>query len=130
MEHAMTDEIRHAVKAALVQRRLTQGQLAERIGITPQHLSRMMQGQRSNVPEAWQKVFDELGLELTVRPARRAPSGQRYEPEPLDDETRAWLEADLSAPLEPYEWGGVDPKAGGGRVEYVPGQGLMIVEED
>ena len=63
----MTDEIRHAVKVALAQKRLTQGQVAERVGITPQHLSRMMQGDRSNVPEAWQKVFDELGLELSVR---------------------------------------------------------------
>jgi transcriptional regulator with XRE-family HTH domain len=63
----MNDEIRHAVKVALAKRKLTQGQLAQRVGITPQHFSRMMRGESSNVPEAWQRVFDELGLELTVR---------------------------------------------------------------
>ncbi len=63
----MTDEIRHAVKVALAQKRLTQGELAQRIGVSPVHLSRMMKGKRSSVPEAWQRVFDELGLELTVK---------------------------------------------------------------
>ena len=68
MQRTMTDEIRHAVKVTLAKRKLTQWELAEKIGITPQHLSRMMQGERSNVPEAWQKVFNELGLELVVKP--------------------------------------------------------------
>ena len=68
MQHTMTDEIRHAVKVTLAKRKLTQLELAQKVGITPQHLSRMMQGERSNVPDAWQKVFDELGLELVVKP--------------------------------------------------------------
>jgi transcriptional regulator with XRE-family HTH domain len=67
MQRTMTDEIRHAVRVAMADKKLTQGELAKRAGITPVHLSRMMQGDRSNVPEAWQKVFDELGLELTVK---------------------------------------------------------------
>lgn len=65
---SMTDEIRQAVKIELVKKRMTQGELAERAGITPQHFSRMMQGSSSNVPESWQRVFDELGLELVVQP--------------------------------------------------------------
>jgi transcriptional regulator with XRE-family HTH domain len=67
MQHSMTDEIRHAVKVELAKKRLTQAQLAEQIGVTPQHFSRMMQGVSSNVPDAWQKVLDKLGLELTVK---------------------------------------------------------------
>ncbi len=43
-------------------------------------------------------MLDELGLELSVKP-------KPYEPEPLDDESRAWLDADLAAPLESYDWG-------------------------
>jgi transcriptional regulator with XRE-family HTH domain len=63
----MTDDIRHAVKVALASHRLSQFELAKRAGLTPQHFSRMMRGKSSNVPDAWQKVFDELGLELTVK---------------------------------------------------------------
>lgn len=42
----------------------------------------------------------------------------------MDEETRAWLDAELTPPLEPYDWGGEDPLAYGQRVEYVPGEGL------
>lgn len=53
------------------------------------------------------------------------------EPGPMDDESKAWLEADLAPPLEPYDWGDVDPETlPGGQVEYVPGKGLMIVEDE
>jgi DNA-binding Xre family transcriptional regulator len=52
MRDAISD-IRRAVKVELVKRKLTQGELAKRIGITPQHLSLMMQGERSYIPGAW-----------------------------------------------------------------------------
>ena len=68
MQRDMTDEIRHAVRVELARGRLTQGQLADRVGVSPQQLSRMMQGKSEGSVKAWQRVFDELGLELTVRP--------------------------------------------------------------
>lgn len=66
--NVMTEDIRQAVRIELVKRKMTQGALAEQAGITPQHLSRMMQGSTSNVPESWQHVFDVLGLEIIVKP--------------------------------------------------------------
>ena len=45
----------------------------------------------------------------------------------VDDETRAWFDADLLGNLPPYEWGeeGV-PK--GKPVRYEPGRGFTIIE--
>ena len=51
----------------MVRQHVTQGELAERLGITRQHLSAMLTGRRSRLPDAWAKVLDELGLELVVR---------------------------------------------------------------
>lgn len=48
----------------------------------------------------------------------------------MDEETRAWLDAELTPPLEPYDWGGEDPLAYGQRVEYVPGEGLYVIDDE
>lgn len=45
-----------------------------------------------------------------------------------DAETRAWLEADLSGALPPYEWGKSGPPQGQ-PVRYVPGVGLVIEKD-
>jgi hypothetical protein len=52
-------------------------------------------------------------------------------PEPLDEESKAWLESDLSqlGEYEPYDWGDEDPETLGSPVEYVPGKGLLVLEE-
>ena len=63
----MTEHIREEVRVAMVRQHVTQGELAERLGITRQHLSAMLTGRRSRLPDAWAKVLDELGLELIVR---------------------------------------------------------------
>ena len=65
--HPMNEKIRKGVKVALAQNGMTQSQLATEVGLTPQYLSQIMTGQRGDVPEAWQKIFDRLGLELVVR---------------------------------------------------------------
>lgn len=50
-------------------------------------------------------------------------------PEEMDDETKAWLYAELTPPLEPWEWGPEgEPK--GVPVQYVPGQGWLMPEDD
>jgi transcriptional regulator with XRE-family HTH domain len=64
----MTNEIRKAVKVKLAEREMTQEQLAEKVSITRQQLSRMMQGKSALVPKSWQDIFDELGFELTLKP--------------------------------------------------------------
>lgn len=44
---------------------------------------------------------------------------------PLDQETEAWLSAELTPPLPPYDWGPTGEPAGQ-LLEYVPGQGVII----
>lgn len=57
-----------------------------------------------------------------------------HEPDPkpdegMDAESKSWLDAELAPPLEPYDWGDVNPEAlGQGRVEYVAGEGWVVVE--
>lgn len=47
----------------------------------------------------------------------------------MDEETRAWLDAELTPPLEPYDWGPEGPPEGQ-PVRYVPGEGLWVYEGD
>lgn len=42
----------------------------------------------------------------------------------LDEESRVWLGA--VEPIEPYDWGGVDPLSLGEPVEYVEGVGAVV----
>ncbi len=69
----MTEHIRDEVRVALVRRHVTQGEIAERLGISRQHLSAMLSGRRSRLPDAWEKLLDELGLELVVRTREGRP---------------------------------------------------------
>src|SRR5690606_1717612 len=73
MDH-MNEGIRRAVRVSLAERDMTQSDLAAEIGVTPQYVSRIMQGQVGKVPEAWQKILDALDLELVAIPkgSRRA----------------------------------------------------------
>jgi predicted transcriptional regulator len=66
----MTEEIRKAVKIELVKRGVSQTAVADQIGVTRQHLSRMLSDstQSGGLPESWVKLLDELGLELKVVP--------------------------------------------------------------
>jgi hypothetical protein len=42
-----------------------------------------------------------------------------------DDESRAWLDADLAPPLPPFDWGHEVPPEGR-PVGYMPGVGLVV----
>lgn len=42
----------------------------------------------------------------------------------LSAESRAWL--DVAEPIEPYEWGGVDPLTLGEPVTFVEGVGAIV----
>lgn len=63
---SVTDEIRAIVKELMYERRITQVQLAEKLGVTPQALNRTL-NERGKVPGLWRGIFDELGLEVTVK---------------------------------------------------------------
>lgn len=63
---SVNDAIRTAIRIELAKRRMNQSQLAEHVGVSKQHMSKLMGGKVGNVSEVWQRIFDELGLELTV----------------------------------------------------------------
>ncbi len=52
------------------------------------------------------------------------------EPQPeMDAETRAWMDAELTQPLESYDWGeGVDPETIGEPVRFDPKKGWIKSE--
>ena len=53
------------------------------------------------------------------------------DPVETDVETKAWMDAELAPPLEPYDRGKVDPETlGEGSLEYVAGEGFVVVEQD
>lgn len=64
----VTDHIREEVRVAMVRQRVSQVELAERVGLTRQHISALLNGHRGKLPDAWEKLLDGLGLELVVRP--------------------------------------------------------------
>ena len=51
----------------MARRDIKQSDLAEKIGVTRQYLNNYMGGKAGDVPRLWQKIFDELGLELVVK---------------------------------------------------------------
>jgi transcriptional regulator with XRE-family HTH domain len=68
---SVTDRIREEVRVALVRQRVSQGELADRVGLSRQHVSALLTGHRGKLPEAWERILDGLGLELVVRPKER-----------------------------------------------------------
>jgi ribosome-binding protein aMBF1 (putative translation factor) len=62
----MTEQIREAVRVELAKRKWSKSELARRIEKTPQFISQIMGSERGDVPDYWQRIFDELGLELIV----------------------------------------------------------------
>lgn len=64
----MNDRIREAVRVELARRKSTQARLAEEVGVSRQYISDIMSGKSGNVPSVWSRIFDELGLELTIKP--------------------------------------------------------------
>lgn len=70
----------------------------------------------------------ERDLELFIKPME-ANKSKTIESE-INDESRAWLEADIEGDFPPYEWGNVDPKKLGKPVRYVHGKGILIIEEE
>ena len=58
----MTDQIREEVRVAMARRALNNRKLAQEAKVSEQHLSKMLRGEASELPDAWRKVLDHLGL--------------------------------------------------------------------
>lgn len=64
----MNDRVRDAVKETMKQRELSQGELARRLSVERPSITRLLSGTSGKVPQLWQEVLDELGLELIAVP--------------------------------------------------------------
>jgi predicted XRE-type DNA-binding protein len=66
----MTDKIRKAVKVELVKQGRRQAEVVQAIGVTRQHLSRMLSdhAKSGGLSRAWEKLLAEMGLEVVVQP--------------------------------------------------------------
>lgn len=62
----MTKDIRTAIRIEMAKRNINQTELAKQAGLSRQFVSYLLRG-GGEVNEGWQKIFDTLGLELTVR---------------------------------------------------------------
>ncbi len=65
---SMNDNIRETVKDRMKARKLTQRELARRTDMHETNLARLLAGRSGKINEGWQKVLDELGLELVAVP--------------------------------------------------------------
>jgi transcriptional regulator with XRE-family HTH domain len=64
----VNDQIRQAVRIELARRDSNQARLAERVGVSKQYINNVMRARAGKVPAVWQRILDELDLELVVRP--------------------------------------------------------------
>ncbi|WP_245588482.1 helix-turn-helix domain-containing protein [Deinococcus pimensis] len=64
----MNEQVRAAAKARMKERQLTQTELAKKTGLTQPALAKLLNGNVGRVPENWQRILDELGLELVAIP--------------------------------------------------------------
>lgn len=66
----MNEIIRQTVKDHMKVCKLTQRELAKRTHMHETNLARLLAGRSGKVNEGWQRVLDELGLELVVQTKR------------------------------------------------------------
>ena len=65
---AVNDRIREAVRVELARRASNQAELAKKVGVSKQYISDVMRARAGKVPTVWQRILDELDLELVVTP--------------------------------------------------------------
>lgn len=64
----MNEGIREAVRIELARRDWSRTRLADETGLSRQYISELIGGKAGNLSPAWQRIFDELGLEVVVQP--------------------------------------------------------------
>ena len=63
----MDDRIRKALLKAMSEQGVSQADLARRMGVQPQSITKLLSGERGKVPQSVLRALDTLGLELVVR---------------------------------------------------------------
>lgn len=60
----MNEEVRTFVKTLMTDKGISQGELARRTGLARPVVTRLLSGTVGKVPENWQRILDELDVEL------------------------------------------------------------------
>ena len=68
MNATVNEKVRNTVKQQMLKKALNQTSLAKRVSMSRVNLVRLLSGRSGQVPESWQKVLDELDLELVAVP--------------------------------------------------------------
>ena len=66
--NTVNDEIRDAIILALRRRKMTRKQLAKQAGLSYGYVCNLLAGNAEGGREAWEAMFQVLGLGLTVKP--------------------------------------------------------------
>jgi transcriptional regulator with XRE-family HTH domain len=66
--NSMNDAIRETVKNRMKSRELTQRELAKRTDMHETNLARLLAGRSGTINQSWQRVLEELNLELVAVP--------------------------------------------------------------
>lgn len=74
MKTTMNLKVRETVKQQMRERNISQTMLADKVAMSRVNLVRLLSGRSGQVPEGWQKVLDELELELIAVPKGADPS--------------------------------------------------------
>ena len=107
-------QITWKLKPYLEQNAITPHKLALEAGISPPNLYTLIRGEGAkNVSRATLAKLIGALTRLTGQPVTPNDLLEVSEtPTPLetaDNEAKAWLTANLAPPLEPYDWGDIDP---------------------
>ena len=125
--------IKWKLKAYLDAHGLKPYDLVQRTSLAANTVYGMARGESKSVRLDTLETVVKVLRELTLEPVSLGDVVEiANEPdfdEALDEESRIWLEADLAPPLEPYDWGDVDPSTLGEPLRYVEGQGWVTDKE-
>ena len=62
----MNSNIRSVVKQVMLEQDMSQGELARRTGLTRPAVTKLLNGVVGKIPENWQRILDELGVEIVA----------------------------------------------------------------
>lgn len=121
--------IRWTLKDYLQQNELSAYRLVQAADVSPTTVYALARGTHERVSlEVLDKVLTALE-HLTGKPVEIGDLlAREVDPEPMDEETKAWLDAPFDPPLEPYDWGDVDPEALGEPLRFDPKRGWVECE--
>lgn len=62
--NGMTRELRESVKIEMMRQDVTQTELAERVGVSRQYMSKLLRGHVDGSVDTWRRILDALGMQL------------------------------------------------------------------